>query len=735
MHTENGLSLFETKAAKGGSSAVAYKFFAFTVFVSIILIWLYRLICIPGAGEGGRWVWICMFVSEILFGLYWIITQSLRWNVVHRIPFKNRLSLRYEDKLPEVDVFVCTADYVIEPPTLVINTVLSVMSYNYPPEKLSIYLSDDGGSEFTFYALLEASEFAKNWLPFCKKFKVEPRAPAAYFERNLDLQDHVSAQEWFELKKLYEDMKSRIETVVQKGAIPKEIKEKHKGFSEWNSKIARNDHQSIVQILIDGRNPNSVDIDGYLLPTLVYMSREKRPQRPHHFKAGSMNALIRVSSKISNAPIILNLDCDMYSNDSDAVRDALCFFMDEKQGQKTSYLQYPQRYHNITKNDIYFSVARVTHQIELAGIDGNGGTLYCGTGCFHRRVSLCGMKFSEDNRSELKSVKDEIEGRPIEELEEASKLVANCSYEEGTQWGKEMGLVYGCPVEDIVTGLTIQCRGWRPIYYNPSRYAFLGIAATTLDQALVQHKRWSEGMFQIFLSKYCPFIYGRGKTKLAAQMGYCVYLLWAPISLATLCYAIAPSLCLLHGIHVFPEVSSLWFLPFAYVFITKYAYGLAEALSCGDTLKSWWNSQRIWLFRRTTSYFFAFIDTIIRQLGFSQTSFIITAKVVDDDVMKRYENEILEFGSSSIMFTIIATIAMLNIFSFLWGIMRVVLAAESTRAFQQFIPSIILSGLLMMINIPVYQALFFRNDKGRIPFSVLWKSVIIVSVASLMPIY
>ncbi|XP_027064860.1 cellulose synthase-like protein E6 isoform X2 [Coffea arabica] len=668
MSTENGAreensgrSLFETKAAEGGSVAAAYKVFAFTVLVSIVLIWLYRLTYIPGVGEPGRWVWIGMFVSELLFGFYWIITQSARWNVVQRIPFKDRLSLRYEDKLPDVDIFICTADHVVEPPIMVIDTVLSAMSYNYPPEKLSIYLSDDGGSEFTFYALLEVSDFAKYWLPFCKKFKLEPRAPAVYFKRNiLDSHDLVLAQEESKVKKLYEDMASRIETVVEEGGIPKEIKEKHKGFSEWNSLIARNDHQSIVQILIDRRNPNSVDIDGHQLPTLVYLSREKRPQRPHHFKAGSMNALIRVSSKISNAPIILNLDCDMYSNDSDALRDSLCFFMDEKQGHRTSYVQYPQRYHNITKHDIYSSVARVVHQ---------------------------------------------------------------------------MGLVYGCPVEDIVTGLAIQCRGWRPIYHNPSRYAFLGIAATTLDQSLVQSKRWSEGMFQIFLSKYCPFIYGHGKIKLGAQMGYCIYLLWAPISLGTLCYAVAPSLCLLHGIRIFPEVSSLWFLPFAYVFVAKYAYGLAEALSCGDTLKSWWNSQRIWLFRRTTAYFLAFIDTVIRQLGLSQTTFVLTPKVVDDDVMKRYENEILEFGSSSIMFTIIATIALLNLFSFLLGIRRVVLATESSRAFQQFIPPIILSGLLIMINIPVYQALFFRTDKGRMPSSVLWKSVMIVSLASLMPIY
>lgn len=734
--SSSSLPLFETtEAGKSGAAIIAYKLYASTVFVGIVLIWLYRLLNIPGGGESGRWVWIGMLISEVLFGLYWIITQSARWNVVHRHPFKHRLSLRYEDRLPDVDVFVCTADPVLEPPTMVIDTVLSVMSYNYPPEKLSIYLSDDGCSEFTFYALLEASEFAKCWLPFCKKFKVEPRAPAAYFERNHDLQNPIFAREWSQVKKLYEDMKTRIETMVEKGGISEEIEVRHKGFSEWKSKTAKNDHQSIVQILIDKTKPNSVDIDGHQLPKLVYLSREKRPQRPHHFKAGSMNALMRVSSKISNAPIILNLDCDMYSNDADAIRDALCFFMDEKQGYKISYVQYPQRYYNITKHDIYGSTVKVTHKIELAGIDGNGGALYCGTGCFHRRASLCGMKFSEDERSELKTVKDEIEGRPTEELEEISKLVANCSYEDGTQWGKEMGLVYGYPVEDIVTGLTIQCRGWKPVYYNPDRYAFLGIAAITLDLALVQHKRWSEGMFQIFLSKYCPFIYGHGKIKLGAQMGYCIYLLWAPISFATLCYAIAPSLCLLHGIRIFPEVSSLWFLPFAYVFVTKYGCSIAEALSCGDALKTWWNSQRIWLFRRTTSYFFAFVDTVIRQFGFSQTTFILTAKVVDDDVMRRYENEILEFGSSSIMFTIISTLAVLNLFSFIWGVKNVVLAVAPVIELQQFIQQIILCGLVVMVNLPVYEALFIRTDKGSIPSSVLWKSVIIASFASLMPIF
>ncbi|PSR85408.1 Cellulose synthase-like protein [Actinidia chinensis var. chinensis] len=729
---EECLPLFETKLVKGN---VAYKIYAITVFVGICLIWLYRFLHIPRAQEPARWAWIGMFMAELWFGFYWIITQSVRWNVTRRYPFKERLMSRYGDKLPAVDIFVCTADPKIEPPTMVISTILSVMSYNYPPEKLSVYLSDDGGSEFTFYALLEASQFSKQWVPFCKKFSIEPRSPAAYFAQNSSPQDNTLAQEWLAVKKLYEDMKCRIESAIENGSISKDIRDQHTGFSEWNSEVTKQDHPSIVQILIDGRNLDEVDDDGRQLPTLVYLAREKRPHCHHNFKAGSMNALIRVSSEISNAPIILNLDCDMYSNHSDAIQEAVCFFVDEERGHKISYVQYPQCFDNITTNDIYSNVANAVNEIELAGIDGFDGALYCGTGCFHRRESICGGKYSKNHRGELSSILcNKMKDKTVHELEKESKVLANCSYEKDTQWGKEMGLVYGCPVEDIVTGLTIQCRGWKSVYYSPDRKAFLGVAPITLDQALVQYKRWSEGMFQIFLSKYCPFIYAHGKIKLGAQMGYCVYLLWAPNAFPTIYYVIIPSICLLRNVPLFPEVSSLWFLPFLYVFVSRNACSIVEALTSGATLKAWWNSQRMWLIRRTTSYVFAFIDTITRQLGFSQTAFVITAKVVDKDVLERYQKETMEFGSSSVMFTIIATLALLNLFCFVGGIMKIVWGMDLNFA-DHLVPQIVLCGLVVVVNVPVYQALFVRHDRGRIPSSVTFKSVVLASLVCLMPVY
>ncbi|XP_060673780.1 cellulose synthase-like protein E6 isoform X1 [Ziziphus jujuba] len=727
------LPLFERKAARFRG---AYRVFSSTIMVGICLIWFYRLLNIPnGGGETGKfWAWIGMFMAELGFGIYWISTQSFRWNVSYTHPFKDRLShskYRYEDKLPGVDIFVCTADPIMEPPTLAINTVLSAMSYNYPPEKLSIYLSDDAGSEFTFYALLEASHFSKYWIPFCKRFKVEPRSPGGYFDLDSSMQDNGFGQELLAIKKLYEEMKNRIESAIETGKIPKETKDQHKGFSEWDLHITKQNHQSIVQSLIDGRDINATDNDGHQLPSLVYMAREKRHHWPHNFKAGAMNSLMRVSTEISNAPFILNLDCDMYANDADTIREILCFFMDEKEGHEVAYVQLPQNYDNLTKNDIYSNAAFAASGVEFAGAGGYGAAFYFGTGCLHRRESLFGKKYSKRYRGQWNIETKKNVDRTISDLEEASKILASCSYEKDTEWGKEMGLIYGCPVEDIVTGLAIQCRGWKSVYYNPDRKAFLGVAPVTLDTALVQHKRWSEGMFQIFLSKYCPFIYGHGVIKLSVQMVYCVYLLWAPISLPVLYYVIVPPVCLLDGVSLFPEVSSIWFVPFAYVFIARNGHSIIESLSCDSTLKGWWNSQRMWLTRRTTSYFFGFLDTILRQLGLSQTKFSITTKVITEDVSRRYEQEVMEFGSSTIMFTIMATLALLNLFTLVGGIRKVVL---DFRVLDQLIPQIVLCALVVVVNLPIYQALFLRSDKGRIPFSVLFKSMVLASLVCLIPV-
>ncbi|KAE8660025.1 Cellulose synthase-like protein E1 [Hibiscus syriacus] len=460
------LPLFETRPARGRQQ---FKLFSASIFIAICFVLVYRVTYFPsGEAKAERLAWLGLFLAELWFSFYWSLTLIRRWNPVFRYTFKDRLSSRYDQEaLPDIDIFVCTADPGIEPPIMVTNTVLSVMAYDYPPQKLSIYLSDDGCSKLTFYALLEAVRFSKIWLPFCRKFEIEPRSPEAYYRKTAEhVGDSSMDKDLLSIKKSYEDLKIRIETVTKLGRIPDDIRKEHKGFREWDIVLSQHDHQTILQILIDGRDANAIDIEGKVLPTLVYLSREKRPKYHHNFKAGAMNALIRVSSRISNAPVILNVDCDMYSNNPDAIRDAMCFFMDEEKGHEIAYVQYPQSFYNLSNNDLYSSSLRVIVELELLGFDGNGGPSYIGTGCFHRRESLCGKKYSKEFKGEWRRANKKIE-ESASFLEDAGKVLASCTYEQNTDWGNEMGLKYGCPLEDIITGLSIQCRGWRSVYFNP----------------------------------------------------------------------------------------------------------------------------------------------------------------------------------------------------------------------------------------------------------------------------
>ncbi|KAL2467062.1 Cellulose synthase-like protein E1 [Abeliophyllum distichum] len=247
------------------------------LFLGVLSICVYRVRHFP-AQELKRWAWIGVFMAELWYALYWLITQSVRCSPIYRYTFKDRLSRRYEEVLPGIDIFVCTADPVLEPPVMVINTVLMVMSYNYPPEKLNVYLSDDGGSEVMFYALLEAFQFSKIWLPFCRKFKVEPHSPGVYFSSadEIPVDDVIFAKEWQTVKNLFQEMEERIHEIMKLGRILDELQKQHKGFREWELGASKCYHQTILEILIDGRDSKAMDIEGKPLPTLnVHGTREE----------------------------------------------------------------------------------------------------------------------------------------------------------------------------------------------------------------------------------------------------------------------------------------------------------------------------------------------------------------------------------------------------------------------------------------------------------------------------
>lgn len=114
------------------------------------------------SGHGATLALSLLFFAQVLLFFLWILSQPFRSRPVARRAFPERLP--DDEELPEIDVFV-TADPDKEPVVQVMNsTEISNMAFDYPQEKLSVYLSDDGDSSSTLNALREAFSFASSVL-------------------------------------------------------------------------------------------------------------------------------------------------------------------------------------------------------------------------------------------------------------------------------------------------------------------------------------------------------------------------------------------------------------------------------------------------------------------------------------------------------------------------------------------------------------------------------------------
>ncbi|KAL0404209.1 UNVERIFIED_CONTAM: Cellulose synthase A catalytic subunit [UDP-forming] [Sesamum radiatum] len=202
-------------------------------------------------------LWLTSIICEIWFAFSWILDQFPKWFPIDRETYLDRLSLS-------------TVDPMKEPPLVTANTVLSILAMDYPVDKISCYISDDGASMCTFEALSETAEFARKWVPFCKKFAIEPRAPEMYFSE----------------KREYEEFKVRINAMVAKATkVPPGGWIMQDG-TPWPGNNTK-DHPGMIQVFLG--QSGGLDVEGHELPRLVYVSREKRPGFQHHKKAGAMN--------------------------------------------------------------------------------------------------------------------------------------------------------------------------------------------------------------------------------------------------------------------------------------------------------------------------------------------------------------------------------------------------------------------------------------------------------------
>ncbi|KAK3024198.1 hypothetical protein RJ639_043775, partial [Escallonia herrerae] len=531
---------------------------------------------------------ISMLVADVLLAFMWASSQSFRMRPAVRQVYPENLEkvVKRED-FPSLDIFICTADPYKEPPMNVVNTALSVMAYDYPTEKLSVYVSDDGGSELALFAFMEAAKFASHWLPYCRDREILKKCPHAYFSSN-----YLRCSETEKIKTMYESMKMRVENVVEKG-------------------------------------------------------------------------------------------------------------------------KFPQRFHGLNKADIYACEFKQWFQINSLGMDGLAGPIYAGTGCFFSRRALFGgpSSFVPPETPELGP--NHVAEKPItaQEVLTLAHHVAGCNYENQTNWGSKMGFRYGSLVEDYFTGYRLQCEGWESVFCHPDTPAFLGDVPISLDDVLNQNKRWSVGLFEVGFSKYSPLTFGFRSMGPIMGLCYAYHAFWAILTIPITIYAFLPQLALLSGVSIFPKVTDPWFFLYVFLFVGAYSQDCLDFILAHGTLERWWNDQRMWLIRGLSSCLFASIEFITKQLGIATQGFNITSKVVDDEQRKRYEQGTFEFGVPSPMFMPLAVAAILNLIAFLRGFIEVF----KGRSFDGLLLQVLIAGFVVLNSFPIYQAMVWRTDKGRMP--------------------
>ncbi|KAK4354623.1 hypothetical protein RND71_026817 [Anisodus tanguticus] len=757
-------------------------------------------------------LWLTSIICEIWFAISWIFDQFPKWVPIQRETYLDRLSLRYEkegkpSELAHIDIFVSTVDPLKEPPLITANTVLSILAVDYPVDKVSCYVSDDGAAMLTFEALSETSEFARKWVPFCKKFQIEPRAPEWYFAQKVDyLKNKVDAsfvRERRAMKRDYEEFKVRINGLVATAQKVPEDGWTMQDGTPWPGNNVR-DHPGMIQVFLghDGVR----DIEGKVLPRLIYVSREKRPGFDHHKKAGAMNALMRVSAVISNAPYLLNVDCDHYINNSKALREAMCFMMDPTSGKKICYVQFPQRFDGIDRHDRYSNRNVVFFDINMKGLDGIQGPIYVGTGCVFRRQALYGYdapkkakppgktcncwpnwccfccksrkkhkkgKMSKDKKKirgkdastqihALENIEEGIEGIDIEKavlmpqikLEQkfgqspvfvASTLledggvppgassasllkeaihVISCGFEDKTEWGKEVGWIYGSVTEDILTGFKMHCHGWRSVYCMPKRPAFKGSAPINLSDRLHQVLRWALGSVEIFFSKHCPIWYGYGcGLKPLERFSYINSIVYPLTSLPLLAYCTLPAICLLTGKFIVPELSNYASIVFMALFISIAATTILEIRWGGVGIDDIWRNEQFWVIGGVSSHFFALLQGLLKVLAGVNTSFTVTSKAADDGEF----SELYLFKWTSLLIPPM-TLLVMNIIGVVVGVSDAI-----NNGYDSWGP--LFGRLFFALWVIFHLYPFLKGMMGRqsnVPTIILVWSILLASILSLL---
>nr|GEY48439.1 cellulose synthase-like protein D2 [Tanacetum cinerariifolium] len=197
-----------------------------------------------------------------------------------------------------------------EPPLVTANTISSILAVDYPADKLSCYVSDDGGALLTFEAMAEAASFANLWAPFCRKHNIKPRNPKSYFSLKKGS---------FKNKGVKENPKK------DKIGLKSDKNERRESdfFLEVDAFLAVEDEPTSSQFL-----KSYLDPEGDMLLYEAFLSDDHSPDFKTKSSSTSLNSLLEETNNFNNSlhefttfsKVLFDAECESDSSD-----DQSCF--------------------------------------------------------------------------------------------------------------------------------------------------------------------------------------------------------------------------------------------------------------------------------------------------------------------------------------------------------------------------------------------------------------------------
>ncbi|KAI6702444.1 hypothetical protein NL676_011580 [Syzygium grande] len=818
------------------------------IFVRIIALALLLAWRIKHPNEDAMWLWGMSVVCEIWFGVSWLLDQLPKLCPINRATDLDALKMKFEtptptnptgkSDLPGIDIFVSTADPEKEPPLVTANTILSILAADYPVEKLACYVSDDGGALLTFEAMAEAASFANLWVPFCRKHEIEPRNPESYFSLKRDPYKNKVRQDFVRdrrrVKREYDEFKVRINGLSNsirrrsdaynaceelKAAKLQKKNESGEGVEilkipkatwmadgthwpgTWTVPAAEHswgDHASIIQVMLkppsdeplrgtESTSPVDLTEVDIRLPMLVYISREKRPGYDHNKKAGAMNALVRASAIMSNGPFILNLDCDHYVYNSQAMREGMCFMMD-RGGDRICYVQFPQRFEGIDPSDryanhntvrctlepdasfvglLYMALTHLESKNAVAALDSSSSDIdqaaavastpetslvenhFLGMGdSGQEEVNLLPSKFgnsvlfvesiriAEFQARPLADDPSVKNGRPPGALAIPRQLldaptvaeaisVISCWYEDKTEWGQRTGWIYGSVTEDVVTGYRMHNRGWRSVYCVTKRDAFRGTAPINLTDRLHQVLRWATGSVEIFFSRNNALLASR-RMKFLQRIAYLNVGLYPFTSIFLVVYCFLPALSLFSGQFIVQSLNVTFLTYLLAITLTLCILAMLEIKWSGIELEEWWRNEQFWLIGGTSAHLAAVIQGLLKVMAGIEISFTLTSKSAGDENDDEFA-ELYLFKWTSLMILPI-TIMLTNLIAIAVGVCRTIYSI--IPQWSRLMGGVFFSFWVLAHLYPFAKGLM--GKRGRTPTIVyVWSGLIAITISLL----